>query len=155
MTDTNNVVLVGRLTRDLNDEEFGYTNGGIARAKISIAVNRSVKRNEQWTDEVSYFDITLWGKTAENLRPYLLKGKQIAVTGALKQERWEKNGQKFSKVVVIAENVQLLGNKNENSGSNFTGSSNGGYSNNVAKFVPKNNFTQPQQNNNYKEDIPF
>lgn len=115
MTDTNHVVLIGRLTRDLGTDErsFAYTAGGTARANVSVAVNRSAKRGEEWTDEVSYFDITIWGKTAENLKPYLTKGKQIAVSGYLKQDRWEKDGQKFSKVGIVADAVQLLGGKND------------------------------------------
>ena len=79
MTDLNHVVLIGRLTKDLGTDErsFGYVANGQARANVSIAVNRSRKNGEQWVDEVNYFDVTIWGKTAENLKPYLLKGKQI------------------------------------------------------------------------------
>ncbi|MBR4791002.1 MAG: single-stranded DNA-binding protein, partial [Treponema sp.] len=98
MTDLNHVVLIGRLTKDLGTDErsFGYVANGQARANVSIAVNRSKKTGDQWTDEVNYFDITIWGKTAENLKPYLTKGKMIAVDGYLKQDRWEKDGQKMS-----------------------------------------------------------
>ena len=96
-TDLNHVVLVGRLTRDLGSDErsFGYVGNGQARASVSIAVNRSRKNGEQWIEEANYFDVTIWGKTAENLKPYLTKGKQIAVDGYLKQDRWEKDGQKY------------------------------------------------------------
>ena len=116
MTDMNHVFLIGRLTRDLGADErsFAYVgNGQMARANISIAVNRSKKEGEQWVDEVNYFDITIWGRTAENLKQYLLKGKQIAVDGYLRQDRWQKDGQNFSKVVVVANSVQLLGGKSE------------------------------------------
>ena len=109
MTDLNHVIEIGRLTRDISERDFGYTTGGTARLNLSIAVNRSEKRNGAWQDKVSYFDATVWGKTAENIRPHLHKGKQIAVDGYLDQQRWEKDGQKFSKVVIIADNVQLLG----------------------------------------------
>ena len=109
MTDLNHVIEIGRLTRDIGEREFSYTTGGTARLNLSIAVNRSVKKNGAWTDSVSYFDVTVWGKPAENIKPYLHKGKQIAVDGFLDQQRWEKDGQKFSKVVIIADNVQLLG----------------------------------------------
>ena len=117
MTDTNHVVLVGRLTKDLGTDErsFGYVANGQARANISIAVNRSKKNGDQWIDEVNYFDVTIWGKTAENLKPYLTKGKQIVIDGYLKQDRWEKDGQKFSKVTVVANNVQLIGGKGDGS----------------------------------------
>lgn len=111
--DINHVVLVGRLTRDVGGVDFAYTAGGVACANASIAVNRSRKQGEQWVDEVSYFDVTIWGKTAENLRPYLTKGKLIGIDGFLKQDRWEKDGQRFSKIRVVAENVQLLGGKGD------------------------------------------
>ena len=79
MTDTNKVFLIGRLTRDLGSDErsFGYIGNGTARANVSIAVNRSKKTGDGYADEVNYFDVTIWGKTAENLKPYLTKGKQI------------------------------------------------------------------------------
>ena len=114
MTDLNHVVEIGRLTRDISERDFGYTTGGTARLNLSIAVNRSEKRNGAWQDKVSYFDATVWGKTAENIRPYLHKGKQIAVDGYLDQQRWEKDGQKFSKVVIVANTVQLLGGNENN-----------------------------------------
>ncbi len=104
--DINHVVLVGRLTRD---SELKYTNTGTAIGKFSIAVNRRKRSGDQWTDEVSYFDIVLWGKTAEALNQYLQKGKQIAVSGELRQNRWEQDGQNRSKVEIIANNVQLIG----------------------------------------------
>ena len=109
MTDLNDIIEIGRLTRDISERDFGYTAGGTARLNLSIAVNRSEKRNGAWQDKVSYFDVTVWGKTAENIKPYLHRGKQIAVHGYLDQQRWEKDGVKYSKVVIIADSVQLLG----------------------------------------------
>ena len=114
MTDINHVVVVGRLTRDCgNDQrEFGYLQNGNCRAHVSIAVNRAKKQPDgSWADEANYFDVTIWGKTAENLKPYLLKGTQIAVDGYLKQDRWEKDGQRFSRVSIVADQVQLCGRK--------------------------------------------
>ena len=155
MTDMNHVFLIGRLTRDLGADErsFAYVgNGQMARANISIAVNRSKKEGEQWVDEVNYFDITIWGRTAENLKQYLLKGKQIAVDGYLKQDRWQKDGQNFSKVVVVANSVQLLGGKSEG------GQASGG----APRFQPKaSSETQhygassSASDDGFPEDIPF
>ena len=108
MQDLNSVFLIGRLTRDMGIE---YLQSGTAVGKISLAVNRSVK----WTDEASFFDVSLFGKQAESLKQSLVKGKQIAVLGELKQDRWEKEGQKFSRVTVVASRVQLLGGKGETS----------------------------------------
>ena len=111
MTDLNHVIEIGRLVRD--PDNLAYTTSGTARLNLSIAVNRSEKRNGQWTDKASFFDVTVWGKTAENIKSYLHKGKQIAVDGYLDQQRWEKDGVKYSKVCIIANAVQLLGS-NEN-----------------------------------------
>ncbi len=108
MKDINVVVLVGRLTRD---SELKYTNSGMAIARFSIAVNRSVKRGEEWEDEASFFDVDLWGKQAEGVNRYLLKGQQIALDGELRQDRWEQDGQNRSKVVITASNVRLMGSK--------------------------------------------
>lgn len=116
--DINHVIIVGRLTRDA---EISYLPSGVAVAKISIAVNRGRKNGDQWVEEVSYFDSAIFGKTAENLKPYLSKGKQIGLEGHLKQDRWEKDGQKFSKISVIADNVQLLGGRSDGGGPGYSG----------------------------------
>ncbi len=101
MIDTNIMILVGRLTKDA---DLTYANNGTALCKFSLAVNGYKK-------DVSFFDVTLFGKTAENLHKYLLKGTQILVSGSIKQDRWEKDGQKQSKVSVIGNSIQLLGSK--------------------------------------------
>ena len=111
MTDINSVVLIGRITKDVGSDErsFSYIGNGTAKAVVNIAVNRGVKKGDKWEDETSFFDVVIWGKLAENLKPNLTKGKQICVSGYLKQDRWEKDGQKQSKIYVNAESVQLLG----------------------------------------------
>ena len=108
MASYNRVVLVGNLTRDV---ELRFTPSGTAVTDISIAVNERVKRNEQWTDEVNYFDITLWGRTAEVAGEYLSKGSSILIEGRLKLDRWEQDGQKRSKIKIIGEKMQMLGGK--------------------------------------------
>lgn len=113
MTDLNTVNLIGRTTRDVQERDFGFLPSGTAKLSLSIAVNRSEKKNGEWGDKASFFDVTVWGKTAENIKKYLHKGKQIAVDGYLEQQRWEKDGQKYSKIVIIANSVQLLGGKEE------------------------------------------
>ena len=106
MADVNKWIGIGRLTRDA---ELKYTAGGTAVSKLGIAVNKRVKKGDEWTEQASFFDVTLWGKMAEGLNQYLVKGKQIAIEGELEQERWEKDGQTHSKVTITASNVQLLG----------------------------------------------
>ena len=147
MTDLNHVVLIGRLTRDLGSDEksFGYVGNGMARANVSIAVNRSRKQADgSWGDEVSYFDITIWGKTAENLKPYLTKGKQVCIEGHLKLERWEHEGQKKSKISIVADNVQLLGGKSD-----------GGQSSGAPTFKPVENNSYSGEEGDFPEDISF
>jgi single-strand DNA-binding protein len=106
MADINHVVLVGRLTRNA---ELKYTNNGAAVSKFSIAINQRRKKDDQWVDESHFFDIVLWGKSAESINQYLVKGKQVGIEGQLRQNRWEQEGQARSKVEIFATNVMLLG----------------------------------------------
>ena len=106
MADVNHVIIIGRLTKDIL---LKYTSGGMAIGSFSIAVNRRTKKGEQWVEEASFFDVSLFGKSAEGLAQYLTKGKQVAVEGELRQDRWEQDGQPRSKVTIAASNVQLLG----------------------------------------------
>lgn len=121
MADINTATLIGRLTRD---EELKYTPGGMAIGNISVAINRKVKKGQEWVDESNFFDVVIFGKQAENLKQYLTKGKQVGITGFLKQERWnDQNGQSRSAVKIYAEDIQLLGGKDGN-GNNNAGSNN-------------------------------
>ena len=108
--DINKVVLVTRLTKDA---ELKYTKSGFAITVMSGAVNRSVKKQDQWVEECSFFDFKLLGKRGESLNQYLLKGTQLAIEGQLIQERWETDGQKRSKVIIQIDNIQLLGGKKD------------------------------------------
>ena len=164
--DINKVMLVGRLTRDA---ELMYTSSGFALCKFSLAVNKRKKQGEQWIDEANYFDLNLWGRRGESLNSYLTKGTQVAIEGQLKQERWEQDGLKRSKVTIEAVNVQLLGGRQDNSGQRS-----GNYStqNQGSQSRPQNghnqrgsmagqqnfeNYTPPSQpsNDKYEDDIPF
>lgn len=106
MADVNNVVLVGRLTRDA---ELRYTSSGIPVCNFSVAVNRRKKSGDEWSEEVSFFDVVVWGRQGEALNQYLVKGKQVAVEGELRQNRWEQDGQQRSRIEIVANNLQLLG----------------------------------------------
>lgn len=133
-SDLNCVFIVGRLTRDM---ELKYTSGGMAIGRFSLAVNRKKKSGEQWVDEASFFDVTCFGKTAENLAQYMTKGKQVGVDGSLHQDRWEKDGQNMSRVVINADNIQLLGGGTEQTAS-----------------APSRQ-EEPQGNQAFPSDIPF
>lgn len=116
MADINTATLIGRLTRD---EDLKYTSGGMAIGTISLAINRKVKKGQEWVDESNFFDVVIFGKQAESLKPHLVKGKQIGITGYLKQERWsDQNGQNRSVVKIYANDVQLLGGKDGNNSNN-------------------------------------
>lgn len=108
--DINRVIIIGHLTRD---EEVTYTPGGMAIGKISVAVNRRVKKGQEWADEANYFDVSIFGKQAESLKQFLTKGKQIGVDGFLKQDRWQDQatGQNRSAVKIVANDIQLLGGR--------------------------------------------
>jgi len=118
MKDINHVVLVGRIVKDVLGNDFSYTSNGTACLKTTVATNDSVRKGGMWKDEVNYFDIIIWGKTAEKLQSYLKKGKQVALSGRLQQQRWQsKDGNNKSRIVVIADTIQLLsGKKDELSG---------------------------------------
>lgn len=113
MASYNRVVLVGNLTRD---PELRYIPSGTAVSDIGLAVNDRVKRGDQWVDETTFVDITLWGRTAEIANEYLSKGSPVLIEGRLKLDRWEKDGQKHSKLKVIGERMQMLGGKGEGGG---------------------------------------
>ena len=147
MTDLNDVKLIGRITKDVGSDEYSFTHvgNGTAKATASIAVNRSVKKGEQWEEEAHFFDITIWGKTAENLKPYLKKGTQILVCGHLQQDRWQKDGKNMSKVSIVADNVQLLGGKKDN-GSNASSANSGSQQ----SFNPSDGFPE-----DFPGGVPF
>lgn len=144
--DLNNYSVIGRMTRDLDERAFAYTSNGKARLNISIAVNDGYGDN-QYT---SYFDVVVWGKTAENIKPYLGKGKQICINGRLRQDRWESNGQKNSRVVIVAETVQLLGGRDNGAGT-------GGYYQQPAQQQAPayNNAPAYNDGGDFPEDLPF
>jgi len=165
MADLNSVNIIGRLTRDA---DLKYTSGGMAISNFSIAVNRRRKNGDQWVDEVSFFDINLFGKSAESLKQYLLKGKQVGICGELRQDRWEKDGQSHSRVYIVANDIQLLGGNGTGSGSGNYGSSNGGssnyqgsnqnYSNSFSARKDSGEQYDPGSSYNdssFPEDIPF
>ena len=144
--DLNNYSVIGRMTRDLDERAFAYTSNGKARLNISIAVNDGYG-DKQYT---SYFDVVVWGKTAENIKPYLGKGKQICINGRLRQDRWESNGQKNSRVVIVAETVQLLGGRDNGAGSG------GNYQQPAQQQAPAyNNAPAYNDGGDFPEDVPF
>lgn len=111
MKDINTVTLTGRLTREM---EIKYTPSGAPVGKFSLAVNRNKKKGDKWVDEASFFECALFGKSSESLAQYLIKGKQIALSGEMRQERWtSQDGQNQSRVVVVISSISLMGSKED------------------------------------------
>ena len=110
----NIVALVGNLTKD---PELRHTPSGTAVTTLRVAVNDRVKRGEEWTDAAYYFDVTVWGRTAENCAQYLAKGRPVGVQGKLTWREWDaQDGSKRQSVEVVADNIQFLGSRDGGGG---------------------------------------
>jgi single-strand DNA-binding protein len=111
MASFNSVVILGNVVRD---PDVRFTPQGVQVSDVSIALNHTWK-DESGTkrEEVTYVDCVFWSKLAEIAGKYLKKGSQVLISGRLHQDSWiDKNtGQKRSKIVVIAENLQMLGRR--------------------------------------------
>ena len=105
MADINSVTLIGRLT---SDPQRKYTQSGMEIAEFSIANNYYVSTKN--TTEVNYFDIVAFDKLAETANKYLTKGKQVCISGTLRQERWQDKNTNTtkSKVRIIMQSMQML-----------------------------------------------
>ena len=138
MKDLNNVVIVGRLVREV---EVKYSQSGVAIIRLSIANNDTVKKGNEYVDECSFFDAVVFGNQAENCSKYLKKGSQVAIEGRLKQNTWtdKETQQKRSKVEIIVSTIQFLTKSESN--------------NNVSQgnLEPNN----PYENKQDDENIPF
>ena len=119
MASFNKVIIVGNLTRD---PEVRFIPSGSAVCDISLAVNSqwTDKRSNERKEEVTFVEVTLWGRTAEIAGEYLAKGRPVLIEGRLQQDSWEdkETGQKRSKLKVVAESMQLLGSRDGGGGPN-------------------------------------
>lgn len=134
MQDFNQVTLIGRLTKDAELKDLN----GLTKLDFSLAFNTSKKNGDKYVDESNFVNLSLWGKVATALKPYMIKGSQVLVSGELKQDRWEKDGQKFSALKVIANSVQLLGSRNSSESK-----------------AAKQEEPAPSSDIDYSGDIPF
>ena len=110
MSSYNRVVLVGNVTRPI---ELKYLQAGTAVTEIGLAVNDRVKKGNEWVDETTFVDVTLWGRTAEIAAEFLSKGSSVLIEGRLKLDSWEKDGKKQYKLRVVGEQMRMLGGKGE------------------------------------------
>jgi single-strand DNA-binding protein len=113
MANLNRVLLIGNLTRD---PDLRYTPKGTAVTEIGIAVNRVYTGEDgERKEETTFVDVTLWARLAEIAGQYLKKGRPVFIEGRLQLDTWDdkQTGQKRSKLRVVAENIQLLGTRQE------------------------------------------
>lgn len=115
MANLNRVLLIGNLTRD---PELRHTPKGTAVAEIGLAVNRVIPADDggERREEVTFVDVTVWGRQAEVAQQYLTKGRGVFIEGRLQLDTWDdkQSGQKRSKLRVVCENLQLLSDRGGN-----------------------------------------
>lgn len=145
----NNVVLIGRLTKD---PELKYTQTGIATTRFTLAVNRPFK-NQSGENEADFINVQVWRKQAENAANYLKKGSLAGVTGRIQTGSYEnQQGQRVYTTDVVADSVQFLEPRNQNNGPSA------GQNNQFADKKQNNN--DPFANNGTPinindDDLPF
>jgi len=117
MASFNKVILMGNLTRD---PQVRYTPRGSAVAEIGLAVNRTWfdKQTNSRKEEVTFIDVTLWGRDAEVAGEYLSKGRPVLIEGRLQLDSWDdkETGQKRSKLRVVGESMMMLGSRGDGGG---------------------------------------
>lgn len=111
MASFNRVILVGNITRD---PELRTLQSGTSVTDVGLAVNER-RRNQsgEWVEETNFFDLSVWGRNAEIVCQYTRRGSAILVEGKLKQDSWEQDGQKRSRVKVMVDRIQLLSARDE------------------------------------------
>jgi single-strand DNA-binding protein len=115
------VILAGNLTRD--PEMRTAAGGKTSFVLTGLAVNDRVKRGDEWVDEPTFVDLTMFGRTAEVANEFLRKGSPVLIEGRLKLSRWEtESGEKRSKLKVICDRMQMLGRKDDNAETDDAGS---------------------------------
>lgn len=111
----NQVILMGNLTRD---PELRQTPSGQSVVSFSLALNRAYKdQSGDWQEATDYIDVVAWGPLAERVAQYMTKGRRALVQGRLQSRSWEQDGQKRSKVEVLANDVTFLDGRGEGEGA--------------------------------------
>lgn len=108
----NRVILGGRLTRK---PEVRFTPGGLAIAKVGLAVNRRYKQGDEWKEEATFIDVTIFGKRGEAFAQHHDRGDAAFIEGELRLDQWEdkQSGQKRSKLYVVGNEWQFVGGKSQ------------------------------------------
>ncbi|MCK5613561.1 single-stranded DNA-binding protein [Candidatus Pacearchaeota archaeon] len=145
--DINQCSFTGNLVRDA---ELKYTNQSLAICNFSIAVNKKFKDKEY----TSFFSFTIFGKFAEAVSQYLVKGLPIAVGAEAKQETWEQDGKNRSAIKFTVNSLRMFGNKGNGGGN----SGNQGYNQNQGQQSGGNQGGFKSNNSamdDFEDDIPF
>lgn len=109
MSNFNQVIQMGNLTRD---PTLSYTPGQVAVVEFGLAVNRKYKKSDgTMGEEVLFIECKCFGKRAEVISKHFSKGNLIFVVGRLKLDSWEKDGEPRSRIRIIVENFEFVGNK--------------------------------------------
>lgn len=144
----NQVFLMGNLTRD---PELRQTPTGQNVCSFSLALNRSYKdQSGEWQEATDYVDIVAWGPLAERVSQYMSKGRRCLVQGRLQSRNWEQDGQKRSKVEVLANDVTFLDNR---SGSDSNQDNNDSREDNKPADSLKSTKSAPKKDDVVIEDI--
>ncbi|MFH1230797.1 MAG: single-stranded DNA-binding protein [Planctomycetota bacterium] len=146
MVSFNRVLLMGNLTRD---PELSYTPQGTAVCKFGLAVNNSyVTATGERKEDPLFIDVVVWKKQAESCATFLKKGRPIFIEGRLQLDKWEKDGQKHSRMKVVANRVQFLGTRPESGDAVSKDRVSG-----EEKTLPESSSTD--DHDIVEEDIPF
>ncbi len=150
------MILVGNLGKD---PEVSYLEGGVARAKFSLATNEGyVDRNGNRVDQTEWHNIILWRKQAEIAEKYLRKGSQIYLEGKLRSRSWEDNGVKKYTTEVVGDTFIMLDRKEDGSyeGGSSGGNSNyAGQSSSPSQSANAGNAGNEVKQEQYDDDLPF
>jgi single-strand DNA-binding protein len=121
MANLNKVLLIGRLTRD---PELRYIPSGAAVAEFGFAVNRYYTSGGERKEDTCFLEVSAWGKLGETVQNYLKKGRQVFVEGHLTYSEWQtQEGQKRSRIRVVADNIQFLDGGRADAGARQSGPS--------------------------------
>jgi single-strand DNA-binding protein len=153
MASFNKVILLGNLTRD---PEVRYTPKGTAVTDLGLAVNRTYTAdNGEKREEVTFVDVTFWGRTAEVAGEYLKKGRPVFIEGRLQLDSWDdkQSGQKRTKLKVIGENMQMLGAPRGAGGSSGGDEESSSAPRSSSRSVPPPKAAAPSQPDD--DEIPF
>jgi single-strand DNA-binding protein len=153
----NQVILMGNLTRD---PELRQTPSGQSVCSFSLALNRAYKtQSGEWQEATDYIDCVAWGPLGERVAQYLTKGRRALVQGRLQSRSWEQEGQKRSKVEVLANDVTFLDGRGDGSGAGAAGGSSYGGDDNGAPAGPSSGGSPaaskpaPKKNDTVVDDI--